>query len=208
MAKILVVRHGHSYANKKGLSRFGTEVNDNELGLTPLGEKQIANTSLKLEAYLRNQDIQISNVNIYTSTLMRAIETGTVIKNKLGVSCIEHNPVLNEIHSEYTKPEDKELMISLMRNIGRLIKQSREEGKIPFDDPEIGYILKAKHDELQEYFNTLSSKDETSIVVSHGLSLWTYITEHTTDKNLYEPIKHGQIVLLENNQAQTLTLNK
>ena len=198
MSKIILIRHGHSFANKEGLNRFGTNISDSELGLTPRGIKQINNTSELLLQFLQERNIKVSSINIYTSELQRAIDSGEIIKDKLNINSGQQNKVLNEFYSD---SNDRELMIGFMRRISTAIKFSRETGFIPFDDENIGMILEEKYNMLKKYFNEIALEREFSIVISHGLALWSYITEHTTDKTLREPLKHGSAVLLEDKQV-------
>jgi probable phosphoglycerate mutase len=151
--KILLIRHGESIANAKGIHQ-GQRID------SPLSEKGLAQAKLVAES-LEKEKIDV----IYSSDSLRAKETAEIIKGKRKIE-LRLDKRLREFDiGDLTENENRWVLFNDLKK-----KESKEKGiktydiKAPNGESEYDHFLRVKEiiDEI------LIEKDKSILIVAHG----------------------------------------
>lgn len=155
--RIILVRHGETEANHKGIYSGWTNYD-----LTTKGKKQAE----KLGKILKNENID----DIFVSPLKRVKDTAQVIANELDkdINIIESLKELG--FGIFEGKTNKELQTEYKEDYDKWVNDY-----INYKIPE-GESLQELYDRVDEFLKTLTNTDKTYLVVTHGGVIRTIIT--------------------------------
>ncbi len=158
MAKLVLIRHGESEWNEKGLWTGLTDIS-----LSDKGREEAKKAAEQI------QDIPFEYV--FTSPLKRAIETYEIIKDTLGLSLVQtENAALNERdYGDFTGKNKWDIQKEIGEEEFKKIRRGWDE-KIPN-----GETLKDVYNRVAPFYSTeiepLLKAGKNVLVVAHGNSL-------------------------------------
>jgi probable phosphoglycerate mutase len=150
--KYLLMRHGHSLANKEKLIVSSPETGTMQFGLTEKGKKQIQQAAVNL--------IDVEELIIYSSDFLRTKETSKIIGEMLHNKEIHYTPLLRErFFGSYEKLSD-----SLYPSVWEKDKTDADNNHNSVESPrQVASRTETLIKELEEKY-----ENHSILLISHG----------------------------------------
>lgn len=192
MAKIVLMRHGESLWNKKGL---WTGWQDSDLSFK--GKKEAKDAAVKL----KNMDFHL----FFTSDLKRAYKTMEIIKKELKLDhlpTVKHTALKERHYGEYSGKNKWQIK----KKVGLdMFKQIRRGWNTPIKK---GETLKEVFERVVPYFQKAImphlKKNKNILLVAHGNSIRALVKhfEGISDENISEvEIRTGEAIIYETDKS-------
>lgn len=189
--KLILIRHGESVANKKGIYQGQSY----DIGLTPKGKRQAKLVAKRLRKF----NIQV----IYTSPLRRAKETAKIIAKEFKSEMIVDKNLIEISHGKWEGKTMKWVNKNYQK-LYKIWKTKPEEAQMP-DGENCGQVMKR----VEKFLQNLKVCRGTVVVVTHDLVMRLILAKilGLPLNNIWRiKLDNGAINIVELGQKERVTL--